>query len=165
MKDNAVKGLKFQSTWQNCFVDDDRMLRIYEAIGEDMIVLLHAGGSRTKRTPHVKASLHRIAHILHLFRKLKIIAAHFAGNYMLEESRIHLVGRNIYLDTSAPPALEDRVDNETIMDIIKRHGQSAFWCRFPFVRQEERSGLSEGCPLAMKRKRVFCGKTQQNFFS
>jgi len=28
LKDHGIKGVKFQSTWQNCFADDDRMLRI-----------------------------------------------------------------------------------------------------------------------------------------
>ena len=60
LKDNGIKGVKFQPTWQNCFVDDDRMLRIYEVIGSDMIVFLHAGTSPSKKTENIEASPHRI---------------------------------------------------------------------------------------------------------
>lgn len=158
LKDNGIKGVKFQCTWQNCFVDDDRMLRIYEAVGEDMIVFLHAGGSRTKRTLHIEAPPHRIAHVLDLFPKLKIVAAHFGGNYMLEESKKHLIGRSLYLDTAAPPALETRIDQKTAVELIEAHGVNKILFGTDFAVSNRKSDIDyiKRLPISNEaRERIF----------
>ncbi len=160
LKDNGIKGIKFQSTWQNCFVDDDRMLRIFEAIGEDMTVFLHAGGSRTKKALNIEAPPHRISRVIDLFPKLKIIAAHFGGNYMIEESKKHLIGKNIYLDTSAPPTLGTRFNHETVLEIIDLHGISkiVFGSDFPIGNKKKDVEYINGLPLSKEAKEKILGK-------
>jgi hypothetical protein len=154
LKDNGIKGMKFQSTWQNCFVDDDRMLRIFEAIGEEMIIFLHAGGSRTKTTLNIEAPPHRIAHVLDLFPKLKIVAAHFGGNYMIEESKKHLIGRKIYLDTSAPPTLETRIDHSTLVELIEAQGVNKilFGTDFPLGNKKRDIAYIQGLTISNEAK-------------
>jgi predicted TIM-barrel fold metal-dependent hydrolase len=154
LKDHGIKGIKFQSTWQNCLVDDDRMLRIYEEIGEDMVVFLHAGGSRTKKTVNIEAPPHRIARVLEKFPKIKIIAAHFGGNYMIEESKKHLIGRNVYLDTSAPPTIGARMDQKTVLELIEAHGvkKIIFGSDFPIGNKKEDVAYLKKLPLSEEAK-------------
>ncbi len=154
LKENGIKGVKFQSTWQNCLADDDRMLRLYEEIGEDMIVFLHAGGSRTKSTTNIEAAPHRIARVLDLFPNLKIIAAHFGGNYMIEESKKHLIGKNVYLDTSAPPTLGTRLDQKMVLELIEAHGVNKiiFGSDFPIGNKKEDVTYLKNLPLSEEAK-------------
>lgn len=154
LKDHGIQGVKFQSTWQGCFVDDDRMLRIYEAIGEEMIVFFHAGGSRTKRTPDIEAPPHRIARVMDLFPGLRIVAAHLGGNYMLEESKKYLVGQNLVLETSHPPSLESRVPQEKVVEMIKAHGAGkiVFGTDFPLSNRKREAEYILQLPLSPEEK-------------
>lgn len=154
LKESGIKGIKFQSTWQNCHIDDDRMLRIFEAIGEDMIVFIHAGGGRTKRNSEIQAPPDRIARVLGLFPDITVVAAHFGGNYMLEEAKKYLVGRKLYLDTSLPPALESRINQETILQIIRSHGADKilFGTDFPLSDRKREAEYFHRLALNEKEK-------------
>lgn len=119
-----------------------------------MIVFLHAGGSRTKRTTDIEASPHRIARVMDLFPQLRIVAAHFGGSNMLEESKKYLVGRNLYLETAAPPSLESRIPKDTVVEMIKAHGANkiVFGTDFPLSHRRKEAEYIQKLPLSPEEK-------------
>ena len=124
LKGEGVKGIKFNALMQKIRPDDVKLFPIYEKIlEEDMVVMIHAGSSYKERNEPGKilATPERIAKVLDSFPDLKVIAAHFGGNNVLEQMKEHLLGREIYLDTSYPPDVHSLNPDETL-SIIRKHG-------------------------------------------
>lgn len=92
----GLKGVKIHPDFQGFDIDDPRMWPIYEAIGEDLIVLFHVGD---KIYSHSKPS--KLAKILKVFPKMKVVAAHLGGWSCWEEAKEYLLKQNIYIDTSS----------------------------------------------------------------
>jgi uncharacterized protein len=100
LKRDGFHGFKFHPDYQGFFVDDPRMYPLYEAIAaEGMFILFHAGVDRGLPHP-VHATPKRLAALHAAVPDLCVIAAHLGGEDAYEETSAHLLGRNIYLDTS-----------------------------------------------------------------
>jgi predicted TIM-barrel fold metal-dependent hydrolase len=127
IKELGLKGIKFHPEFQNFFVDDPRMDRVYKAIGSDLPVLMHVGDPK-----HENSSPERLSHVLDRFPDLKLIAAHLGGFKRWGETRKFLLGRNIWLDTSS--ALWYMDDDEAV-DIMRTHGTDRvlFGTDYPFI--------------------------------
>jgi len=114
-----VRGIKVHPTFQQYSLDDPRVLNVLEAVAGTYPVVFHvgagAGSDGSGATPRM------IRDIARALPTLKVIAAHFGGYRVLEESLLELVGTSIYLDTSWPPSLA-ALDPTTVRSIIKRHG-------------------------------------------
>ncbi|MDR2018424.1 MAG: amidohydrolase family protein [Syntrophobacterales bacterium] len=96
----GFRGFKLHPDYQNFFVDDPRMFPLYEtAAGEGMFILFHAGMDRGLPYP-VHATPERLAAVHEAVPELCMIAAHLGGEDAYEEAAVHLLGRNIYLDTA-----------------------------------------------------------------
>jgi len=123
LKDHGVRGLKLHCLVQNIRPDDPRMYRIYEEAAGKFILFFHAGGSpkKTNHPQEIMGTPARIAKVLDDFPGMKVIAAHFGGHQVLEQMKAHLLGREVYLDTSYPPNLSDLPPDE-VLSIIRAHG-------------------------------------------
>ena len=100
LKQEGFRGFKFHPDYQDFFVDDPRMYPLYEAIAaESMFILFHAGMDRGLPHP-VHATPKRLAAAHEAVPELCMIAAHLGGEDAYEETAVHLLGKNIYLDTS-----------------------------------------------------------------
>lgn len=124
LKQKGVRGIKFNALLQKIRPDDDRLYPIYEKMVElDMVALIHSGASHSQRNDlsRVVATPQRIATVNDRLPELKIIAAHFGGNHMLDDVETYLLGRDIYLDTSYTPDVF-ALDKTRIIEIIKKHG-------------------------------------------
>ena len=96
----GFRGFKLHPDYQDFFVDDPRMYPLYEAVAaEGMFILFHAGMDRGLPYP-VHATPKRLAAIHRAVPELCMIAAHLGGEDAWEETAVHLLGRNLYLDTS-----------------------------------------------------------------
>jgi predicted TIM-barrel fold metal-dependent hydrolase len=140
LKERGVKGIKFNSLLQGIRPDDPKLFPIYEWMGQEgMIALFHAGGSyQDRHSPgNILATPERIAKVLDLFPNLKVIAAHFGGNHVLDQMKTHLLGRNLYLDTSYPPDVFS-LDPGEVLGIIRGHGAGRvlFGTDFPWESAE-----------------------------
>ena len=69
------------------------------------------------------SSPERLAGILDKFTKLVVIAAHFGGYQMWDESMKYLVGRNVYMDTSSSLAF---LEPSEATEMIRKHGVDKF---------------------------------------
>jgi predicted TIM-barrel fold metal-dependent hydrolase len=72
------------------------MLHIYSLIGNTLPVVIHMGDRRTDFS-----SPWRLARVLDIYPELKVVAAHFGGYSEWDEVKKHLVGRNVWFDTSS----------------------------------------------------------------
>lgn len=115
----GIKGIKFHPDYQNFFVDEPRLFKIYEKIFEaGLIILFHAGIDIGLPKPY-HCTPQKLKKVLDSFPGAKIIAAHMGGYLYWKEVEKQLVGRDIYFDTSY--SLTD-LGAQTMAKIIKEHG-------------------------------------------
>ncbi len=115
----GLPGIKIQGNWQNVYVDDSRMYPIYEAAQNRLIVMFHSG-EELAPFEDLKATPKRIAKIHSDFPNLTIIAAHMGGYRMWDEVEEHLLGKNVYFDTSA--CFPEDLPDERFLRLIRNHG-------------------------------------------
>lgn len=100
LKGQGFKGFKLHPDYQAFFVDDPGMYPLYEAVAaEGMFILFHAGMDRGLPHP-VHATPKRLAAVHRAVPELSMIVAHLGGEEAYEETVLHLLGQNLYLDTS-----------------------------------------------------------------
>ncbi|MGI6161912.1 MAG: amidohydrolase family protein [Christensenellales bacterium] len=100
IKSMGIKGVKFHPEYQNFFVDEPRMRRLYERIGEmGFITVFHVGYDIRYPEP-VRCTPERLARVLPDFGEADVIAAHLGGYMMHKEAEKHLIGKRVYLDTA-----------------------------------------------------------------
>lgn len=118
LKDSGISGIKLHPDYQEFFIDDPAMLKIYEAIlKRDFVLQFHTG--LDLGLPHpVHAEPKRIAKTLGLFSGEKVVFAHMAGFQMSEESLEHIIGRDVYIDTSCSSGY---VEESLLITMLKSH--------------------------------------------
>jgi len=100
LKRQGFQGIKLHPDYQDFFVDEPRMYPFYEAVAaEGMFILFHAGVDRGLPHP-VHATPKRLATVHEAIPELCMVVAHLGGEEAYEETAVHLLGRNLYLDTS-----------------------------------------------------------------
>ncbi len=100
LKENGIKGVKLHPDYQGFFVNEERMLPIYEKISElGLITLFHCGFDIGYPEP-IHCTAKALAEALPAFSGAPVVAAHFGGLMALPEAREHLMGKNVYLDTA-----------------------------------------------------------------
>jgi predicted TIM-barrel fold metal-dependent hydrolase len=115
----GLRGLKFHCEYQNFYVDEPKMLPIYDyALSRGLILLHHAGFDPGYEAPF-KSSPLRFANVADAMKGGVIIAAHFGGHDEWDDVERYLVGKNIYLDTSMG---FEYFPQEQFLRIVKAHG-------------------------------------------
>jgi len=100
LKREGFRGFKLHPDYQDFFVDDPRVYPLYERVAaEGMFLLFHAGLDRGLLHP-VHATPKRLAAVHTAVPELCMVVAHLGGEEAQEETAAHLLGRNIYMDTS-----------------------------------------------------------------
>jgi uncharacterized protein len=118
-KEMGIKGIKLHPDYQGFFVDDKEMLKIYEQIFDlDLILMFHAGVD-IGLPPPTHCTPERLAKVLDVFEGAKIVAAHMGGHDCWDDVQRHLVGRQVYLDTSFSVG---RLKDEEFKSMVNAHG-------------------------------------------
>ena len=100
LKQKGFRGFKFHPDYQDFFVDDPRIYPLYEAVAaEGMFILFHGGMDRGLPHP-VHGTPESLARVHEAVPHLCMIVAHLGGEDNYEETAAHLLGKNLYLDTS-----------------------------------------------------------------
>jgi len=100
LRREGFRGFKFHPDYQDFFVDDPGMYPLYERVAaEGMFILFHAGMDRGLPHP-VHGTPGRLAAVHKAVPQLCMIVAHLGGEEAYEETEVHLLGQDIYLDTS-----------------------------------------------------------------
>ncbi|MBN1383200.1 MAG: amidohydrolase family protein [Deltaproteobacteria bacterium] len=161
LKNEGVKGIKFNALLQKIAPDEKKMFPIYEKMAkEKMIALFHSGASHKERNnPSAALSTpERIARVMDAVPNLTIIAAHYGGNHMLAQVEEHLLGRRLYIDTAFPPDVF-ALDPQRIARLIRKHGahQVLFGTDWPWERQERGIRYIRGLDLPEKEMDMILG--------
>jgi predicted TIM-barrel fold metal-dependent hydrolase len=154
MKELGIKGVKFQSRFQQFYPDEERMFPIYEElIKAGLIILFHAGHD-IRPASVIHATPRRLAKVLDVMRSeidnynyrvqmedddanpARIIAAHLGGYKMWDQVEEYLLGRDLYLDASY---VFGHLDFERANRMIISHGidKVLFGSDFPFSDQKK----------------------------
>lgn len=115
----GFKGIKMHPDYQSFFVDDKHMYDIYGKIAEKGLVLMLHSGVDIGFDPPYHCTPQRLAKVLSDFPDMTVVAAHFGGHKMWDETEEYLVGKNVYLDTSMGTQYYSR---EQFVRIVKNHG-------------------------------------------
>jgi hypothetical protein len=158
LKKRGFKGFKVHPDYQGFFVDEKRVYPFYEAAqAEGMIVLFHAGLDRGLPDP-VHSTPGRLAKVQRDFPSLCMVVAHLGGESVFEETERHLLGRDIFMDTSfvlrvmPPPVLER---------FMKKHASERilFGSDSPWTDQREELAFLESLPyLSGEEKEKITGR-------
>lgn len=117
---NNVMGVKLHPLFQRFRLDDERLLAILDALGDDFPVIAHVGKGGVPETDQL-ATPAMLAAIVDQLPRLRLMATHFGGFHRLEEVEEHVIGRNVVLETSWPPTLR-QLPPERVVELIRRHG-------------------------------------------
>lgn len=164
LKANNIKGVKLHSLIQKFSVDEPRMLPIYEALERvGMVVYFHCGKDPANPSAPALTNPQGLSRVLGLFPRLKVVAAHFGGLFMLEEARKHLVGKEVYFDTSWLPSVEV-LDPLAMADIIREHGSHRilFGTDYPVTPGRKQVDWLRRLPLAeTDKERILGGNARE----
>ena len=96
----GYKGIKMHPFYQDFYIDEDRMLPIYQTISDnDLLLVMHTGYDIA--FPRLEyAATARVANIIRQFPKLKFITTHSGGWQMWEQVQKLLLGKPVYMDIS-----------------------------------------------------------------
>jgi uncharacterized protein len=115
----GLKGIKLHPQYQDFQLDGPRLYRIYELLVEfDMILSLHMGGDEIMLPPYA-GTPEKLAHVLDDFPGLKVIAAHMGGYDQWDAVEEHLVGRELFLETSFGLGF---IPDHKFLQIVRAHG-------------------------------------------
>lgn len=117
----GLRGIKFHPDFQGFWLNDPRLLPIFEAAKKDFIFLIHIGD---KATPdHNPSCPYKLAAILDTFPQLRIVAAHFGG-YRMWAHALHVFGKhwpdNLWFDTSSTTPFATRQLMHTLLSNFPR---------------------------------------------
>ena len=163
LRAGGIKGIKFHSLFQGLYPDEERMMRFYPEMGDDMIAYFHMGQDPGRPSDTVKATPERLARVLEAFPKLKVVAAHFGALGMLEEATKHLLGKNLYFDTCWTIS---KPDPKLVADFVKKQGANRFLfgTDYPFGNGQTDRKWIMSLPLSDKDKGRILGDNAKELF-
>ncbi len=93
----GLRGVKLHPDFQHFYIDDEKAMRIYEAMEGRLPLIIHTGDNRRETSDP-----RRMAKVLDKFPNLKTICAHLGGWSQWSTAHQILAGRpNVWVDTSS----------------------------------------------------------------
>ena len=166
LRENGIKGIKLHPMMNSFYPDDPQMFPVYEELGDDMVLEIHSG--RFPNAPPddtLYAAPQRIMNVVRQFPRLKVIALHLGGLYMLDEAEREVIGQgNVLVDTTWPPSLRE-IASDTLTTIINKHGahKVCFGTDYPLVSQTDESDYIASLPLSNAAKEGILGENARMF--
>ena len=115
----GICGIKLHPDYVRVQLNDPRFDEIFSLAEErDMLVVVHAGLDPIS-PDLIHATPRMFAVVLKKHPRLTLIAAHMGGFLKAEETLAHLVGTNVYLDTSLSSLRES--ERDSLYAILKQH--------------------------------------------
>lgn len=123
-------GVKLHPDIQEFSLDSEDSLRMFKLFAGRYPVLIHMGDAR-----YQYSNPHRLAAVLKKYPKLDVIGAHLGGYSEWNEVKKHLIGMNVYFDTSSSICM---MEKQEAIDIITSHGMDKIvWgTDFPMWKHE-----------------------------
>jgi predicted TIM-barrel fold metal-dependent hydrolase len=155
IKAAGFKGVKMHPFYQDFFLDEPKMLPLYEKICEEnLILMMHTGFDiafeRIRRCDPAK-----IAYVVEKFPALKIIATHLGAWQDWNEVQRLLIGRPIYMELSM--SLE-YLEPEIARNMILAHPADyvLFGSDSPWTSQQNTLAFLRQLQLGDDREKLIC---------
>lgn len=166
LREHGVKGIKMHPVINGFYPDDPQWFPVYEELGDDMTLAIHSGRlpGQGADAP-LYAAPERILNVVRRFPRLKVIALHLGGFYMLDEAERTLLGReNVLVDTTWPPSLRE-LTADTITAIISKQGahKVCFGTDYPLVDMGNESAYLASLPLTSAQLEGVLGENARRF--
>ena len=111
----GLRGLKLHPDFQQFYIDDPRMDRIYRAVGSTMPILIHVGDENFDHS-----APERLARVMDRMPEIVFIAAHFGGYCRWDDAKKYLFGReNLYIDSSS---CFHKISYAECRELVRLHG-------------------------------------------
>jgi predicted TIM-barrel fold metal-dependent hydrolase len=146
-KAEGFKGIKMHPYYQDFFMDEDRMLRIYEAVCRENLLLVMHTGYDVAFEKVCRADPAAIIRVVERFPELKLVTTHLGGWEQWREVNSLLAGRPVYMEISF--SLDYLETDFPIRDIFMKHPKEyiLFGTDSPWTDQEETLSLFRGLGL------------------
>jgi len=127
----GLRGIKLQPNFQGFSPDDRRMWPAYQAAEGRLIIVFHSG-QEIVPVEHVWAQPEAVARVSEAFPRLTIVVSHMGGYRMWGQVREHLLGREVYFETSYCPPQD--LPDHAMLGMIREHGveRVVFGSDFPW---------------------------------
>ena len=161
IKEAGFIGLKLHAEFQSFYLDEERLYPIYqEAMENDLLILFHCGYDISFPDSD-RSDPERLAHIHKDFPELKIIASHLGGWRQWDKVIQHLIGKDIYLDTSYTIGY---IDENSLQTILTRHSPNLilFGTDSPWKDQQVEVTLIDSLDISSAFKKRILGQNAQN---
>lgn len=114
LKAAGIKGIKFHPEYQQFEADAEKMLPVYDKIGELGLITVFHSGFDIGYPPPYHCTPEKLRKALPYFKGAPVVAAHLGGITELEQTLEYLCGTEIYLDTAficgaVPPYLTAKI--------------------------------------------------------
>ena len=155
IKKSGFKGVKMHPFYQDFFLDEPKMLPIYERISsEGLILMMHTGFDiafeRIRRCDPAK-----IFYVTQKFPELKLITTHLGSWEDWQEVQRLLIGRPIYMEISM--TLE-YLDSEVAKNMLLAHPPEylLFGSDSPWTSQQNTLSLLRQLELGPEKENLIC---------
>ena len=118
IQEKGLRGVKMHPDSQVFAIDDERLFPMYEALQGKLPVIFHMGDHRFDYSHPT-----RLKHLLELFPRLQVIAAHFGGYELYEEAYGLLKDTDCFFDVSSSLMF---MAEGVAEDYINRYGAARF---------------------------------------
>jgi predicted TIM-barrel fold metal-dependent hydrolase len=139
-KDAGLRGVKLHPMYQEFAFDEPRMDALYAAVAEAGLVLEPHCGYDIAFPGDGRADADRIARVIDRHPTLKLLCTHLGAWQQWEAAGQHLIGRNVWLETSMSVSL---LGLKATADLIRAHGAGKilFGTDWPWTSQTDQINL------------------------
>ena len=155
----GLKGIKIHPDCQHFNIDDPRLFPVYEAVQGKMPMMIHLGDEQYDYSHPA-----RLRHVLDLFPKLQVCAAHFGGHTMYETAKEYLSDTNCIMDISSTLMF---LDKKTAEGYVNHYGAErlAFGTDYPVWDPVQEVQRLQALNLTDDQKEQIAWKTAARFLN
>lgn len=160
----GLPGIKLHPEYQQFEVDTPEMLKIYDyALSKGLIILFHAGYDPAYPPP-IHSSPEKFAKVSREMQGGIIVAAHLGGQRQWDDVEKHLVGTDVYLDTSMGMSY---YPHEQFLRIVRNHGADKilFGSDAPWSKAGEEIATLNSLSLTQNEKDMISYKNAKRLLS
>jgi len=156
--DLGLSGFKFHPIFQGFKIDEDKAMKMFEAIGNKAPVLIHLGDKNSDA-----ASPKRLARVMEAFPEITFIGAHLGGYSEWEQAKEYLFGKNLYFDTSSSMRF---MKPKIAKEIIRLHGADKilFGTDYPLSNHKFELECLKKLRLTKEEYEMICWKNAYKLF-
>lgn len=155
----GLRGIKLHPDCQHFNIDDPRLFPVYEEIQGNLSMMIHMGDEN-----YTYSHPSRLRHVLELFPKLQVCAAHFGGYSMYEDALKLLYDKDCIMDVSSSLMFMDRGMPERYINIYGAE-RLAFGTDYPVWDPVHEVRRFLELDLTMEQREQIAHKTAERFLN